>query len=344
MDNTKKQNGIIMKGVGGLYTVRPYLNGVPGDPVLCTARGRFRLDGVTPLTGDDVLFERDTDAETGEARFVITDLLERRNTLVRPPLANLSHVFLLIPAARPKPDLITADKLTAILESEGIEPVIVACKLDADRSEAERIRDTYRRAGFSSFAVSSVTGEGCDGLMEYISGIAADGAAAGVPARAAVAGVSGAGKSTLLKRLFPELDLRAGAVSRKTERGRHTTRATELYPLSAGGAPFLFADTPGFSMLDFTRFTFFMPEDLPLYFREFADCLGKCRYTKCTHLREEGCAVLEKMKAGGVPVSRHDGYVRIFEELKQKPLWKREKEAAARAPGKTGGDGRTGRK
>ena len=336
MDNSKKLTGIIMKGVGGLYTVRPYLNGVPGDPVPCRARGRFRLDGVTPLTGDDVLIERDTDAEkSGEAQYVITDLLERRNSLVRPPLSNLSHVFLLIPAARPKPDLITADKLTAILESEEIEPVIVACKLDADRAEAERIRGVYRTAGFSSFAVSSVTGEGCDELMEYISDIASGGMAAGVPVRAAVAGVSGAGKSTLMKRLFPELDLRAGAVSRKTERGRHTTRTTELYPLTAGGAPFLFADTPGFSMLDFTRFTFFQPEDLPLYFREFADCLGKCRYTKCTHQREEGCAVLEKMAAGGIPVSRHDGDVRIFGELKQKPLWKREKEAAARLPGKS---------
>ncbi len=335
MENSKKLTGIIMKGVGGLYTVRPYLNGAAGDPLLCTARGRFRLDGVTPLTGDDVMVERDSDAdEAGEARYVITDLLERRNSLVRPPLSNLSHVFLLIPAARPKPDLITADKLTAILESAGIEPVIVACKLDADRTEAERIRDIYRTAGFSSFAVSSVTGEGCDALAGYISDIAAEGVNVGVPVRAAVAGVSGAGKSTLMTRLFPELDLRAGAVSRKTERGRHTTRTTELYPLTAGGAPFLFADTPGFSMLDFTRFTFFQPEDLPLYFREFADCLGKCRYTKCTHLREEGCAVLEKMAAGGVPESRHEGYVRIFDELKRKPVWQREKEEAARRPGR----------
>ena len=335
MDNSKKLAGIIMKGVGGLYTVRPYPNGVPGDPVPCRARGRFRIDGVTPLTGDDVLIERDTDAEEGgDTQYVITDLLERRNSLIRPPLSNLSHVFLLIPAARPKPDLITADKLTAILESAGIEPVIVACKLDIDRSEAERIRDIYRTAGFPSFKVSSVTGEGFDALMEYISDIAAKGVESGVPVRAAVAGVSGAGKSTLMKRLFPELDLRAGAVSRKTERGRHTTRTTELYPLTAGDSPFLFADTPGFSMLDFTRFTFFQPEDLPLYFREFSDCLGKCRYTKCTHLREEGCAVLEKMAAGGVPESRHDGYVRIYEELKQKPVWKREKEAAARQPGK----------
>ena len=146
-----------------------------------------------------------------------------------------------------------------------------------------------------------------------------------------IEGLDGAGKSTLLSKLFPSLSLKTGTVSRKTERGRHTTRCTELYSVPVGDRTIYLADTPGFSMLDFTRFNFLPAEDLPSCFREFGDCLGKCRYTGCTHVREEGCSVIEKIERGEIAKSRHDSYVAIRDEIRKKPDWKREKEEKERA-------------
>jgi ribosome biogenesis GTPase len=135
---------------------------------------------------------------------------------------------------------------------------------------------------------------------------------------AAFAGASGVGKSTLLNRLFPDLSLATGAVSEKTERGRHTTRKVELFP-HAGG---FIADTPGFTMLDFEHFDFFTKEDLTYTFPEFEPYLGKCRYTKCSHTKEDGCAILEAKKRGEISQSRHDSYLELYTTLKNKREWK----------------------
>ena len=327
--------GIVVKGVGGLYTVVP--SGAESESyteLLCTARGRFRLDGISPLPGDDVTVEPDDDSpvtRSDDPRYVITGIGKRKSELIRPPLANLSHMFLIVPCCRPAPDLLTADKLIAYLESKEIEPVIVVGKADLDRNAAECIRKTYSTAGYRVFVISSESGEGCDDLLGYMAEIASSALLSGSGVRAAFAGVSGAGKSTLLSRLFPSLKLKTGSVSRKTERGRHTTRCAELYPLSVRGNGFFLADTPGFSMLDFTRFDFLSVDDLPLCFREFSDCLGKCRYGGCTHVKEEGCAVIEKMERGQIAPSRHENFVLIREEIKKKPAWKREKEEKQRA-------------
>ena len=126
--------------------------------------------------------------------------------------------------------------------------------------------------------------------------------------------------------LFPDLHLKTGSVSRKTERGRHTTRHVEIYPMNMDGGIFWIADTPGFSMLDFTRFDFFPYDELASSFREFSECLGECRYTKCTHLKEDGCAVLEKLADGRIAKSRHDSYVKIYGEQRSIPEWKRAKD------------------
>ena len=152
----------------------------------------------------------------------------------------------------------------------------------------------------------------------------------------AFAGVSGAGKSTLMTALFPDLQLKTGVVSRKTERGRHTTRHVELYPIAVGKGIFWLADTPGFSMLDFTRFDFFPYDELAGSFREFAECLGECRYTKCTHTKEEGCAILAKLADGKIAPVRHENFITIGEEIRKKPQWKREKEEENPAPVRTG--------
>ena len=359
-DGMTEIKGIITKGVGGLYEVRPVYSvgrGVGDDgvgkenggnaedhagipPVLsCRARGRFRSESITPMVGDEVTVtesddadrggdadgrgRRKSDADASGGEWVVDSISPRRTELIRPSVANLTHLFLLLPAAKPLPDLLMADKLTAASESAGIEPVVVIGKADLDEDGARELAKIYQIAGYRTFVLSSETGEGIGELKAFLTALAA---ASKDTVTAAFAGVSGAGKSTLMTALFPGLRLVAGSVSRKTERGRHTTRSVELFPLSPDGEHIMFiADTPGFSMLDFARYNFFPAAELAENFKEFADCLGRCRYTKCTHTKEEGCAVLEKLKNGGVSASRHDNYVRIYEELRATPEWKRKK-------------------
>ena len=351
-DKSDRINGIITRGVGGLYGVRVFdgCESPEGDEILARARGVFRREHVKPTVGDEVLirptvegendfFEEDEaqDERRGKYRkpkksdgtavdFVIDSIGERRNLMIRPPVANLDYLFAVIPCASPEPDLLTVDKLTAIAENYDIETVVVVNKSDLDPSKSAEISKIYETAGYKVFRVSAESGDGVGELYDFISSLAGDAEKQGIHVSGAFAGASGAGKSTLMTKLFTSLDLKTGEVSRKTERGRHTTRHVEIYPAHTDSGVFWIADTPGFSMLDFTRFDFFPYDDLALSFREFNDCLGKCRYTKCTHLCEDGCAVIEKMKAGGVAETRHESYKRIFEEQRSVPEWKRRQE------------------
>lgn len=333
------RRGILTKGVGGLYTVLPLDE---PEEVLCRARGKFRLDGVTPLPGDvvqilptaqttDVEFEEpiepSAEENTTEVHYVIREIEPRQNTLIRPPMANLTHIFVVLPCAEPAPDLLMADKLTAIAVHSGVRPVMIVNKADIAPDMGQQLTEIYTKAGFPVFLVSAASGVGVDALEDYLTREAAAGEASGRPMQAAFAGVSAAGKSTLMTRLYPHLSLKTNTVSRKIERGRHTTRHVQLYPVSCGGHTYYLADTPGFSMLDFTRFNLLPLEDLPDAFPEFVDCLGNCRYTKCTHTKEEGCAVLDKLHNGNIATTRHENFVAIWEEIRKKPQWQREKEA-----------------
>jgi len=313
----KQFEGIIIKGVGGLYTVRPLTDEWNGDLFSCRARGVFRHDGITPLPGDQVVCTVADESADENREYVIDSIKERKNSLIRPALANLTHLFIVIPAARPKPDLICADKLVSAAEDKGIEPVIIITKSDIDKDEAERIKEIYTLGGFSAFTLSSHTGEGIGELYSYMENEAKS------PVSAAFAGVSGAGKSTLMAKLFPSLDLKTGEVSRKIQRGKHTTRHAELYPVNVGSRTLHIADTPGFSMIDFARFNFTSREDLPYTFREFAPLMGECRYTKCSHTKEEGCRVLEEIAKGNISQSRHNSYIAMLEEINKNPPWKK---------------------
>lgn len=334
----KKMHGIITRGVGGLYGVRTEES--PAEEILCRARGIFRQEQISPTVGDDVLIARSTEEDESSLSpehikmlkrerkagvnvdFVIEEILDRRNLLIRPPVANLDYLYTVIPCASPEPDLLTADKLTVIAENYGIEPVIIINKADLSHDNAEKYADIYKTAGYDVFLVSCVTGAGIDDLRDYIYRTASK-SEEGTHVTAAFAGVSGAGKSTLMSALFAGLSLQTGEISKKTERGRHTTRHVELYHVNCNGNTLWIADTPGFSMLDFTRFNFFPYDELALSFREFSDCIGTCKYTKCTHIREEGCRVLDKVKAGEISASRHNSYVKIFDEQRSVPEWKR---------------------
>ena len=313
--------GIILKGVGGLYNVKitDADSEFYGEVIQCRARGAFRHNNITPLAGDRVLLLSEDESGTGERKltdgaFVIDEILERKNSLIRPPLANLDYIFVTMAAAHPTPILSTVDKLISIAEFNKIEPIILITKLDLAPLEAERILDIYKSAGFTAFAVSSVTGEGIDDVKRFVEGELAG-------KISAFAGASGIGKSTLMNALFPHLELSTSDISRKIERGRHTTRQVELFPLSDDKDSGYLADTPGFSMLDFQRFDFFELEDLAYTMREFSSYIGECRYTKCSHTKEEGCAVLAAVKRGDIKKCRHESFLEIYEVLKQKKKW-----------------------
>ena len=329
MDHRSK--GKILQGVGGLYTIALAHGGTPldGQTVVCRAKGAFRHEGMTPLPGDDVvvgyedtaLLARDGGfcaAEDGSG-LRIEDILPRRNALIRPPMANLEVLFVSMAAAAPAPLLPVVDKLISIAEHNHIAPVIIVGKADLDTERAEAIRALYAHAGFDAFAVSCERGEGIDAVAQYVKQNLGG-------KIAAFAGASGVGKSTLMNALFPSLSRMTGEISHKNARGRHTTREVTLFALSdllgddtvEGG---YIADTPGFSMLDFTRFDFFDKEDLPETMREFLPLIGNCRYTKCSHTKEEGCAILQAVREGAIPQSRHASYVELYDTLKQKKKW-----------------------
>ncbi len=313
MENTQK--GKIIKGVGGLYTVR--LAG--GDTVACRARGSFRHDGITLLAGDNVLIqpissEEQRGGKSDGGEWVISEILDRRNSLIRPPLANLDYIFITMAAAHPTPILTTIDKLISIAEFNRIEPIVVITKRDIAPERAEELCGIYKSSGFEVFCVSSSEGDGVDALRRFIDENMAD-------KTAAFAGASGVGKSTLMNALFPTLELSTSEISRKIERGRHTTRLVELFPISEDSDRGYIADTPGFSMLDFERFDFFSLDDLPLTVREFEQYIGQCKYTKCSHTKEEGCAIVEAVKRGDIQRSRHESFLEIYATLKAKKKW-----------------------
>ena len=329
----------IIKGVGGLYLARIAHSdaemlrtagvSIDGDALLCKARGVFRHEKLTLLVGDEVILRVDTELAVASEResavegkrsdeamagVMIEETLPRKNELIRPPMANIDIIFAVFAAAKPAPALSTVDKLITIAEYKEIEPVVVITKADLAPSDAEHYADIYRRCGFRVF----IEGLGIDGgaLESFIKENA--------DKVSVFAGASGVGKSTLMNRLFPSLGLATGEVSRKTQHGRHTTRHTELYPLErqfGEGAMGYIADTPGFGMLDFVQFDFYTKNDLPYVFREFEPYIGSCRYTKCTHTKEDGCALLEAVKNGDVPAERHKSYLEFYEVLKKKHDW-----------------------
>ena len=321
---TYTQTGRIIKMTGGLYTVRldTGISDSPltGQTVECRARGTFRHEQMTPLVGDLVAVQYDDTSFTvsggiatpsaDRTGLVIDDILPRKNSLIRPPLANLDVMLVVIAAASPDPDIPTVDKLLSILEFNHIEPVIIVGKSELSPKRAGKIAALYGKVGYRTFVLSCYTGEGVQEFSDF-----AHTALAGKIT--AVAGASGAGKSTLLNTVFEGLDLTTGGISEKIGRGKNTTRHTQLFDLPSSEGGYI-ADTAGFSLLDFERFDFFELEDLPHTFREFTPYLGKCRYTDCTHVGDEECAILEAVAKKEISPIRHASYKELYTTLKGK--------------------------
>ncbi|MDR0819393.1 MAG: ribosome small subunit-dependent GTPase A, partial [Oscillospiraceae bacterium] len=277
--------GVIVRAMSGTYTVR-----TPEETLVCKPRGKFRLDGITPLVGDKALLKDLTVWELGA----------RKNVFERPPVANVDIIALLASGAIPVTDPFVLDKMIAISELRGCEPLIVVNKADLDT--ADELYSTYKSIGFTTVRVSAITGEGLSELRAAIDG-----------KLCAFTGNSGVGKSSVLNALTT-LNLPIGEVSRKLGRGRHTTRHTELYelpPIKSGDVPTFVIDTAGFSKLESENLTI---EDVAGTFREFEPYEGECRFSDCRHLKEPDCAVIAALEAGKIAHSRHQSYIRLCEE------------------------------
>ena len=292
---TEKQlKGIIIKGIGGFYYIE-----AEGDIYECKARGAFRKKKISPLAGDNVII---TVRENGEN--TIDDILERKNFLVRPPVANVNTLVIVSSVKEPVPSTLVIDRLTAIAVSKNIKPCVIFSK--SDLGDTKGLEEIYKKAGIDVCSVCCKTGEGIEKVKEMIkSGITV------------FTGNTGVGKSSLLNCIDSRFSLETGEVSSKLGRGRHTTRDVTLHKVN----DFYVADTPGFSSLDIESGELIMKDDLPYCFPEFSEYLGKCRFSSCTHTVDKGCKILEALENGNIHESRHLSYVTMYNEVKNIKEW-----------------------
>ena len=288
--------GIILKGIGGFY----YVDTAEGL-IECKARGRFRKTVGKPIVGDRVTLELQPEDGTG----YLQTIAPRKNSLIRPAVANLDLVVAVASAAPPVTDPFLIDKMTAIAVHKNMDALVVINKTDAN--PGDELYETYRKSGIEVLRVSAHTGAGIDELRERIRGRVS-----------AFAGNSGVGKSSVLNRLDSSFGAEVGAISDKIGRGRHTTRHVELHPIEGGG---YIADTPGFSSFETEQMDLVLAEDLQYAFPEFEPYIGQCKFTGCAHVKEKGCAVLAAVEAGEIAKTRHESYVKLYESVKDLKEW-----------------------
>lgn len=288
--------GVIFKALSGFYYVD-----CGGETVTCRARGKFRLEKVSPLVGDRVEVEVQPSGEG-----TVAAILPRKNEFHRPAVANIDLLVIVASGAIPVTDPFLIDRVVAMAERRDCESVI--CFNKWDLSQPQDLYETYVNAGFPTLRVSAETGEGLEELSRRIAGKVC-----------AFTGNSGVGKSSILNALEPDFGLEVGEVSEKLGRGRHTTRHVELFRLKNGA---LAADTPGFSSFEEDG-ALCPPEELARSFREFRPYLDSCQFLDCAHVQEPGCAVLEALARGEIAQSRHDSYVRLYRQAKEIPQWRR---------------------
>ena len=261
----------------------------------CPARGILRKKEQEPYVGDWVRLEQD----------VIAEVLPRKNEIIRPPLANLDQLCFVVSMCEPQPNLRLLDKFIAVSAYKKIQPLLLLTKIDLASYEA--IYQLYSSIQIPILPVDYQKPETLEAVRDAFKNKVS-----------ALTGNSGAGKSTLLNALDSTLAIPTGEISQKLGRGKHTTRHAQLYPLASGG---YIADTPGFSTFDTMRYAVIRKEELADCFVEFAEYQNQCRFHDCSHTCEKGCAVLEAVRAGKIPESRHQSYCEMYEEAKQIKEW-----------------------
>ena len=284
--------GIILRGIGGFY----YAMDDEGAVHTLKAQAKLRRERLKPKVGDRV----ELSPGEGEEYGWILGILPRRNELTRPPVANIDVICIVVAAATPDPDLLLADRLMLNARRAGVDVQLVINKCDLDPAGAESIAAQYRGAGAEPVLVSAAKGEGLEALRTMLRG-----------KTHALAGQSGAGKSTLINALYG-LRMETGDLSRKIERGKNTTRHCELVPVKGGG---MVLDTPGFSLLETELFD---PVELKEFWPEFAEYEGQCFFQPCYHATEPRCAVREAVADGKIDAQRHERYVALLDEMRQR--------------------------
>lgn len=291
--------GKIIKGIGGFYYVHTAKSGVESRIYECRAKGIFRKDNRKPLVGDDV--ELDVLDEV-QCLGNIRELLPRRNQLVRPAVANVDQALVIFSIVSPRPSFNLLDRFLIMMGQQDIPCIICFNKQDIDsRGEGAAFREIYDGAGYKTLTVSAREGTGVEELKRLLEG-----------RTTTVAGPSGVGKSSIVNCLQSGIHMETGQISEKIQRGKHTTRHTEL--IAAGEQTYIL-DTPGFSSLELFDLE---KEQLAHYYPEFAAHEKYCRFGGCAHIHEPVCGIRDAVAEGDVSRLRYDNYCLIYEELKNR--------------------------
>lgn len=286
--------GKIMKGIAGFYYVH-----VEGQGVYeCKAKGIFRKEGVKPLVGDDVELDiLDEPRKLGNIRRI----LPRKSALIRPAVANVDQALVLFAIVKPNPNFNLLDRFLINMERQKLPTVICFNKEDiASEEEKEALRKSYETCGYQVLFISALENRGVEQVKAVLAG-----------KTTTLAGPSGAGKSSLINRLSPHIHMETGEISQKIERGRHTTRHSEIIAL---GQETYIMDTPGFTSLAIPDMT---KEELGGYYPEFREYEPFCKFRGCAHLSEPSCAVKEAVEAGKISRVRYENYKILYRELKE---------------------------
>ena len=285
--------GKIIKGIAGFY----YVHCAHGKIYECKAKGIFRYKNIKPLVGDNV--ELDIISES-EATGNITKILERKNSLIRPEVANIDQALILFAVKSPSPNLNLLDRLLVMMEVQQIPCMIAFGKADlVQEEEIKPLQEIYQQAGYPCIGISTFENRNIDNIKELL-----------FHKTTALAGPSGVGKSTLLNYLVPHANMETGSISTKIERGKHTTRHSELFDIDETT---YICDTPGFSSMYIRDFE---ADSLKHYFPEFEPYFGMCKFGSCNHIREPGCSVKEALSQHKISKSRYENYILMYNELK----------------------------
>ncbi|WP_456275540.1 ribosome small subunit-dependent GTPase A [Bacillus sp. AK128] len=286
--------GKIIKALSGFYYV---LN--EEGITQCRGRGVFRKNKITPLVGDEVEFQAENESEG-----YIMEVLERKNDLVRPPIANVDQAILVFSAVQPDFNPLLLDRFLVLIESKHILPIICISKMDVvdekGRQKIDQFADDYRQAGYDVLLTSTNEAETVELLLPYFK-----------DKISVFAGQSGVGKSSILQVLRPDLVIKTDEISTHLGRGKHTTRHVELIEIGDG----FVADTPGFSSLEFLEIEV---EDLSSCFPEMRRIQQNCKFRGCTHLSEPKCAVKEAVQEGSIKEYRYENYLEFLQEIKDR--------------------------
>ena len=285
--------GKIIKGIAGFYYV--YVEG--HGTYECKAKGIFRKDHVKPLVGDDVIVDV---LDEGEMLGNIRTILPRRSALIRPAVANVDQALIIFAIVKPNPNFNLLDRFLIRMERQDLPTIICFNKQDiASVQEKEALRESYETCGYQVLFISALENEGVERVRELLNG-----------KTTTVAGPSGVGKSSLINQLSPKANMETGEISVKIERGRHTTRHSEIIAL---GEETYIVDTPGFTSLDISEIT---KEELGQYYPEFVQYEPYCKFSGCAHISEPSCGVKDAVAEGKISKVRYENYKVLYQELK----------------------------